>query len=173
MLCDVNVLLALVTDRHAAHSSPEGHSFHLYHHQVEALKKACQGESYVVTSGIGSGKSLTYFLPIINDLVQRPPAAERVAALVVYPMNALVNSQLQAMETLRGGYERHTGQPFPVTFAKFTGETSDTAREALRQPPPQILPTNYVMAELLLVRPEYQPAGNVTSRYSLARVAAT
>ncbi|HEY7493441.1 MAG TPA: hypothetical protein VIH59_20295 [Candidatus Tectomicrobia bacterium] len=81
---------------------------------------------------------------------------QRVAALVVYPMNALVNSQLQALENLKEGYERRTGHAFPVTFAKFTGETNDTVREALRQHPPQILLTNYVMAELLLVRPEDQ-----------------
>ncbi|MEW6296848.1 MAG: hypothetical protein AB1671_03795 [Thermodesulfobacteriota bacterium] len=43
-----------------------------------------------------------------------------------------------------------------MTFAKFTGETSDAAREALRQHPPQILLTNYVMEELLPVRPEDQ-----------------
>jgi hypothetical protein len=79
-----------------------------------------------------------------------------VAALVVYPMNALVNSQLQALEKLQEGYERRTGQAFPVTFNKFTGETNDTVRNALRQHPPQILLTNYVMAELLLVRPEDQ-----------------
>jgi ATP-dependent helicase YprA (DUF1998 family) len=48
------------------------------------------------------------------------------------------------------------GQAFPVTFAKFTGETHDAVREALRRHPPQILLTNYVMAELLLVRPEDQ-----------------
>jgi ATP-dependent helicase YprA (DUF1998 family) len=79
-----------------------------------------------------------------------------VAALVVYPMNALVNSQLQALEKLKEDYERRTGQAFPVTFAKYTGETNETVREALRRHPPQILLTNYVMAELLLVRPEDQ-----------------
>jgi superfamily II DNA/RNA helicase len=66
---------------------------------------------------MGSGKSLTYFLPIVDTLVRQPASGERVAALVVYPMNALVNSQLQALEKLKEGYERRTGRPFPVTFA--------------------------------------------------------
>ena len=135
--------------------TPEGTPFHLYQHQIEALDKARGGESYVVTSGTGSGKSLTYFLPIIDNLVRQPVTDERVAALVVYPMNALVNSQLQALEKLKEDYERRTGQAFPVTFAKYTGET-EAVREALRRRPPQILLTNYVMAELLLVRPEDQ-----------------
>lgn len=129
--------------------TPEDRPFHLYQHQIEALDKARHGESYVVTSGTGSGKSLTYFLPIVDTLVRQPATGERVAALVVYPMNALVNSQLQVLEKLKEGYERRTGWAFPVTFAKFTGETNDTAREALRQHPPQILLTNYVMAERL------------------------
>jgi Lhr-like helicase len=133
-----------------------GNPFHLYRHQVEALDLARRDESYVVTSGTGSGKSLTYFLPMFDDLLRRPAAGDRVAALVVYPMNALVSSQLQALEKLRDGYQRRTGRPFPVTFAKYTGETSEDERHALRQHPPQILLTNYVMAELMLVRPEDQ-----------------
>jgi hypothetical protein len=136
--------------------TPEGHPFHLYQHQIEALAQACASMSYIVTSGTGSGKSLTYFLPIVDTLVRHPSIGERVAALVVYPMNALVNSQLQALEKLKESYERRIGQAFPVTFAKFTGETHDAVREALRRHPPQILLTNYVMAELLLVRPEDQ-----------------
>jgi ATP-dependent helicase YprA (DUF1998 family) len=123
--------------------TPEGHPFHLYQHQIEALNKARHGASYIVPSGTGSGKSLTYFLPIVDTLVRQPASGERVVALVVYPMNALVNSQLQALEKLKEGYERRTGRTFPVSFAKFTGETHDTAREALRQHPPQILLTNY------------------------------
>lgn len=133
-----------------------GEPFHLYAHQVEALEKARRGESYVVTSGTGSGKSLTYFLPIIDDLLRQPPTGDRVSALVIYPMNALVNSQLQALETLKADYERRNGKPFPVSFAKYTGETDDAKRLELRNHPPQIMLTNYVMAELLLVRPEDQ-----------------
>src|SRR6185369_4741147 len=108
-----------------------------------------------VTSGTGSGKSLTYFLPIIDDLLNRR-CGDQVAALVVYPMNALVNSQLQSLEQLKDNYERRFGKPFPITFAKYTGETSDTLREELRRRPTQIMLTNYVMAEYILVRPEDQ-----------------
>ncbi|MFB3902265.1 MAG: DEAD/DEAH box helicase [Acidobacteriota bacterium] len=134
----------------------DGKPFRLYQHQVEAVEKAGQGQSYIVTSGTGSGKSLTYFQPIIDSLLREPPADDRVAALIVYPMNALANSQYQALKELRDGYERRTSRRFPVSFAKFTGDTRDREREDLRRHPPQILLTNYVMAELLLVRPEDQ-----------------
>src|SRR5690606_36346062 len=133
-----------------------GHPFHLYHQQVEATELARAGPSYVVTSGTGSGKSLAYFLPIIDSLLRQPPTGDRVAALIAYPMNALVNSHVVALESLKSAFERRTGRPFPVTFAKYTGETTGAARDELRQHPPQIMLTNYVMAELMLVRPEDQ-----------------
>jgi ATP-dependent helicase YprA (DUF1998 family) len=134
----------------------DGRPFRLYRHQEEAIRKALAGESIVVTSGTGSGKSLCYFLPIVESLIRTPDTGGRAAALVVYPMNALVNSQFQALSVLKERYERSLGRPFPVTFAKYTGETSDAAREEMRRNPPQILLTNYVMAELLSVRPEGQ-----------------
>lgn len=136
--------------------TPDGHPFHLYQHQVEAIERARRGEGYVVTSGTGSGKSLTYFVPIIDSLIRNSAAADRVAAMVIYPMNPLVNSQVAALEKLRDGYQRRTGKDFPVSFAKYTGETAETAKGELRNHPPQILLTNYVMGELMLVRPEDQ-----------------
>jgi Lhr-like helicase len=136
--------------------STSGDPFHLYQHQVEALEKARIPQSYVVTSGTGSGKSLTYFLPIIDSLLRSAPIPDRVCAIVVYPMNALVNSQLQALEKLKAGYEGRTGKQFPVSFAKYTGETTGPNRAELQNHPPQILLTNYVMAELMLVRPDDQ-----------------
>jgi ATP-dependent helicase YprA (DUF1998 family) len=144
-------------------ANSQGHPFHLYQHQVGAMELARQGKSYVVTSGTGSGKSLTYFLPIVDAFLRRPPAPDRVGALVVYPMNALVNSQYEALKKLQSGYERRTGRRFPVSFGKYTGDVQGEARRALQVRPPQILLTNYVMAELFLVRPDDQgmlsPAG--------------
>lgn len=68
--------------------TPGGQPYYLYQHQVEAMELASTGQSFVVTSGTGSGKSLTYFLPIIDSLLRQPATGDRVAALVVYPMNA-------------------------------------------------------------------------------------
>ncbi|MCX7669219.1 MAG: DEAD/DEAH box helicase, partial [Anaerolineae bacterium] len=136
--------------------TPRGEPYTLYRHQEQAIEKARRGESYVVTSGTGSGKSLTYFIPIVESILRQPPAADKTVALIVYPMNALVNSQLQALEALKASYEARAGRPFPVTFARYTGETIEDARQAMRRQPPHILLTNYMMAELMLVRPEDQ-----------------
>jgi ATP-dependent helicase YprA (DUF1998 family) len=116
----------------AVFQRPDGKPFTLYRHQEEAIPKALSGESFVVTSGTGSGKSLCYFLPIAESLIRQPNTADRVAALVVYPMNALVNSQHQALKSLKEQYECRTGRPFPVTFAKYTGETRVAERGEMR-----------------------------------------
>ncbi|HZR03687.1 MAG TPA: DEAD/DEAH box helicase [Burkholderiales bacterium] len=43
----------------------------LYTHQLEALAKAKADKSFVVTTGTGSGKSLSFFLPIIDRILAR------------------------------------------------------------------------------------------------------
>lgn len=131
----------------------DGRTYRLYRHQVEAIRLAASGRSFVLTSGTGSGKTFCYFIPIVDAVVRRPDLPGPVA-FVVYPMNALVNSQLQALRDLQQQYQERTGRPFPVRFARYTGETPDDEREEIRRNPPHILLTNYVMAELMLVRPE-------------------
>ena len=132
---------------------PDGSPVELYLHQVEAIERAAKHESYVLTSGTGSGKSFTYFIPII-DYAIRFPMVEGPLAIVVYPMNALVNSQLNALEQLRRGFEESTGEEFPLKFARYTGQTTEKERHEIRESPPHLILTNYVMGEFLLLRPE-------------------
>ena len=68
--------------------------FHLYKHQAEALRLGAQGKDFAVTSGTGSGKSLTFLGTIINAAIK--DKSQGVTGLVVYPMNALINSQTNA-----------------------------------------------------------------------------
>ncbi len=73
-------------------------------------------------------------------------------AIIVYPMNALANSQVGELEKfLRFGYGEGNE---PVTFARYTGQEQGEEREAILRNPPDILLTNYVMLELMLTRPE-------------------
>ncbi|MCR4440438.1 MAG: DEAD/DEAH box helicase [bacterium] len=153
----VDELLAeglLVAETARIFRNKDGAPFLLYRHQEMAIRKVQRGESIVVTSGTGSGKTLCYFLPIFDNLLRQATRAPGTPALVVYPMNALVNSQHASLERLKAKYEERTGRRFPLTFAKYTGETPDDQREQMRTQPPQIVLTNYVMAELMLVRPE-------------------
>lgn len=123
----------------------------LHTHQREAILKAKEGKSYVLTSGTGSGKSLTYIVPIV-DHVLRNGTGRGIQAIVVYPMNALANSQHEELSKfLEKGYGE--GQS-PVRFARFTGQEKGPEREVIRSSPPDILLTNYMMLELLLTRTE-------------------
>lgn len=95
-----------------------------YAHQAEALEAFRSGKNVVVTSGTGSGKTESFLMPILASLVEesrkwgeradapqsrwftRPDGAfepqrtdlearmPAVRALVLYPMNALVDDQL-------------------------------------------------------------------------------
>ncbi len=123
----------------------------LHTHQREAILKAKEGKSYVLTSGTGSGKSMTYIVPVV-DHVLRNGSGRGIKAIVVYPMNALANSQTEELRKfLEKGYPE--GQS-PVRFARYTGQEKGPEREAIRSNPPDILLTNYMMLELLLTRTE-------------------
>jgi ATP-dependent helicase YprA (DUF1998 family) len=128
---------------------PEGDPLRLHRHQDEAVRIARTGASYVLTTGTGSGKSLAYFVPIVDDALSNT-APGRVKAIVVYPMNALANSQMEELERfLKAGYPGGRG---PVTFERYTGQESPEERERIAANPPDILLTNYAMLELLMTR---------------------
>lgn len=122
----------------------------LHRHQSAAVRVAAAGHHYILTTGTGSGKSLTYILPIVNHVLQHG-RGRGIQAIVVYPMNALANSQEgELRKFLQAGYAE--GQS-PVTFARYTGQESDEEKRRIMAHPPDILLTNYVMLELILTRP--------------------
>lgn len=122
-----------------------------HRHQFDAIQAAHGGGSYVLTTGTGSGKSLGYIVPIV-DRVLREGSGRGIKAIVVYPMNALANSQLEELKKfLTNGYGEGNE---PVTFARYTGQEDDDERERILRDPPDILLTNYVMLELVLTRPD-------------------
>ncbi len=130
--------------------------YSLYRHQREAIELGGNGSDFVVTSGTGSGKSLTYIATIFDHLLDNG-RSEGVVAVIVYPMNALINSQTNEFSTYKGNYEKNAGQTFPITFAQYTGQESEQRRERIRNEPPQVLLTNYMMLELLLTRMQERP----------------
>ena len=69
-----------------------GREIAFHRHQSDAFEVANRRESYVLTTGTGSGKSMAYIVPIV-DRVLREGSGKGVRAIVVYPMNALANSQ--------------------------------------------------------------------------------
>lgn len=124
-------------------------SYRLYKHQVEAIELGVQGKGFVVTSGTGSGKSLTFLATIFNDIFQQGANKTRgVKAILVYPMNALINSQYEEINK----YATQFGENFPITFAQFTGQEGGDVREKIKTDQPDIILTNYMMLELIMTR---------------------
>ncbi|MBC6448079.1 DEAD/DEAH box helicase [Actinokineospora sp. HBU206404] len=132
-----------------------GYPLTLHQHQRDAIDVARGGQSYVLTTGTGSGKSLSYIVPIVDHVVRlRASGAYQpgVKAIIVYPMNALANSQRNELEKfLAHGFPDGRG---PVTFRRYTGQDRDAERAEILSDPPDILLTNYVMLELVLTRPK-------------------
>ena len=124
----------------------------LYKHQQEAVALAAQDQSFVVTTGTGSGKSLCFFIPIVDHVLKtrRTASERRTHAIVVYPMNALANSQMDELAKFIGQVPRER----PVTFARYTGQENTDERKRIADHPPDILLTNFMMLELLMTRQE-------------------
>ncbi|MDL1982732.1 MAG: DEAD/DEAH box helicase [Deltaproteobacteria bacterium] len=126
-------------------------NYDLFKHQVEAIKKGCKGLDFVVTSGTGSGKSLT-FLGTIFDYLLKNKTGAGIKAVIVYPMNALINSQFKGIKEYRDSYKNTTGKDFPITYAKYTGQEDEEERKRIKSKLPDIILTNYMMLELILTR---------------------
>ena len=71
-----------------------------------------------------------------------------LTALLVYPMNALANDQEERIRQ----YLEASGHTH-VRVARYDRTTREEERASLRETPPHILLTNYMMLEYLLVRP--------------------
>ena len=126
-------------------------SLRLYKHQLDAIQYANNKHHFVVTTGTGSGKSLTYMLPIVNHILRNNPENGQVRAIIVYPMNALINSQHEALTNF---FNNVPADQQKISFARYTGQENDAQKRFIQQQPPHILLTNYVMLELMLTRPE-------------------
>ena len=142
----------------------------LYAHQEEAIRKVISGRNVVVSTGTGSGKTESFIIPILNHLMGEKEAgtlSQGVRVMLLYPLNALANDQMERMRAILSNYPE-------ITFGTFTGETEETRAEAdskdagqirrianevydrttFRKSPPHILITNYAMLEHLLIKPE-------------------
>lgn len=90
----------------------------LYSHQAKAIKKlSLEGQSVVVSSGTGSGKTECFLIPIVNDLLIDD--APGVRAVLVYPLNALVNDQMERLRVVLKGTS--------ITFGRYTSELPNKA----------------------------------------------
>ena len=106
-----------------------------YKHQSGAIRHSLiDGENLLIMTGTGSGKTEAFLLPILGKLAceakAKPSSFKEnlaVRALVLYPMNALVNDQLGRLRSLFGDprlvrlFKQWAGRP--PRFARYTSRT--------------------------------------------------
>jgi len=106
---------------------------YLHRHQTEALQAYRRGENILVCTGTGSGKTECFLIPIIDKLLRERKvqsaedfadvARRHVHAMIMYPMNALVNDQVKRLRQIIS-YIDFTGDLAgkSITFGQFTGD---------------------------------------------------
>ncbi|HEV2551322.1 MAG TPA: DEAD/DEAH box helicase, partial [Stellaceae bacterium] len=106
-----------------------------YKHQSESIHGCLiDGKNLVVMTGTGSGKTEAFLLPILGKLAREAnarPASFRdnpaMRALILYPMNALVNDQLGRLRSLFGDPRLvklfKSWASRPPRFARYTSRT--------------------------------------------------
>lgn len=137
-----------------------------YSHQVAAWRATlAEGKSAIVTSGTGAGKTECFLIPVLQDCLANPRVGGGIRAILVYPLNALIESQRARLSAWVQGLGGR------VRFALLNAETAETEREAavpsdrfelrsrqmIRSHPPEILVTNITMLEYLLLRGADRP----------------
>lgn len=159
----------------------------LYQHQYQSLETCARSEpgdrpGIIITAGTGGGKTESFLLPVFNELYRRDRRSqEGIRALILYPMNALVNDQVERLEKWLNAQNRikffHLTSETPEDKARANSDdvpkkilehryrTREQARgresaDGKKLPPgergmvPDLLITNYSMLEYMLCRPQ-------------------
>ncbi|MCJ2520188.1 MAG: DEAD/DEAH box helicase, partial [Candidatus Thermoplasmatota archaeon] len=130
--------------------------------QAYAIPLIHRGENVIVSSPTGSGKTLTAFLSIINELyhLQRADQLEdRIYCLYISPLKALANDinknlkePLREMEELA----RELGiDPPRIRVAVRSGDTSPSERQRQSRKPPHIFITTPESLAIVLTTPVF------------------
>ncbi|MFZ5426287.1 MAG: DEAD/DEAH box helicase [Thermodesulfobacteriota bacterium] len=115
----------------------------LYSHQALCHSLARAGRHVVAATPTASGKTLTYTLPVLEQVLADPASR----ALFLFPLKALAQDQLRAFNELTAGLPE-SARP---TAAVYDGDTTQYARGKLRKNPPNILITNPEMLHLSIL----------------------
>lgn len=104
---------------------------YLYEHQSCAIREFYddpvqdkQGKNLLVCTGTGSGKTETFLIPLLDAIIRAKERKEEngIKAMLLYPMNALVNDQIRRLrEILRCAEKFDIPLARDVTFGQYTG----------------------------------------------------
>lgn len=100
----------------------------LYEHQEKAVKTVIKDkQNIIVATGTGSGKTECFLIPMLDMLLKEENKLNLsgVRALILYPMNALVNDQVKRLRKLLCLQET-----VQIRFGFYTSRTETTQKDA-------------------------------------------
>ena len=96
----------------------------LYIHQAETFCEAVNGKNIVITTPTASGKSLCFYLPVIQEILQNPVTR----AIFVYPTKALAADQYRALKPWIEYFGEHR-----LSAGVYDGDTPPDERKRIRE----------------------------------------
>jgi DEAD/DEAH box helicase domain-containing protein len=101
----------------------------LYRHQAEAIQCVLHGGNIVLSTGVASGKSLAYQVPIMQTLLVNPNAR----ALLIYPTKALAQDQQHKMDNYLALLGQASGRHKAYHTGIYDGDTPSGKRALIRK----------------------------------------
>jgi ATP-dependent Lhr-like helicase len=131
--------------------------------QAMAVPLIHRRESVLVSSPTGSGKTLTAFLSILNELIllaDKGGLEDRIYAVYVSPLKALANdineNLITPLEEISSRFESHGIKAPGIRVAVRTGDTLPSERQKQARTPPHIFITTPESLSLVLSTPVFR-----------------
>jgi len=101
----------------------------LFSHQTEAMTAILKRQNIVLSSGVASGKSLCYQIPILNELLNLPASR----TFLLFPTKALAQDQFGKMNQMLSLFKQ--GLPAAAKFSAgiYDGDTGTDSRSNIRK----------------------------------------
>ena len=127
--------------------------------QKQAIPEIHKGNNILVSSPTGSGKTLTAFLSVINELTalaDKGKLEDKVYCIYISPLKALDNDIERNLENPLREIEKIAKKPLNIRKAVRTGDTTQYQRTKMLKNPPHILITTPETLSILLVAPKFR-----------------
>lgn len=95
----------------------------LYCHQAQMYELARKGKNVVITTSTASGKTLSFLLPVIQEILEHPTAR----AIFIYPTKALAADQYRALQPWLSFFG-----PEKISAGVYDGDTPVNERKRIR-----------------------------------------